>query len=100
MTSRLTATFETRRDAELVVERLVQEFKLDRSAIEVGPEGPENSAGEAASGSDLKAAGPSVEQRDDGALEGRIRVAVQIQDADTADDVRRAFAEFDGDRPA
>ena len=95
MNSKMTATFETRREAELVVERLVQEFKVDRSAIHVGPEGDANSAGEAPSGSDRKAASPSVEARDDAALEGRIEVQVDLDDAE-AGEVRKAFREFGG----
>ena len=96
MTSELTATFGTRREAELVIERLVQEFSVDRSAIQVGPDGDENSAGEDISGSDLKAAEPSVETRDDGALKGRIRVIVDLNEAAAAD-IRAAFQEFGGE---
>ena len=93
MTSELTATFETRREAELVIERLVQEFGVDRAAVRVGPDGDNNSAGEAISGSDRKAADPSVEERHDGALESRIRVSVDLDEA-AASDVRRTFDEF------
>ena len=35
----LEATFETRREAEMSIERLVQEFGLDRKAIEVVADG-------------------------------------------------------------
>ena len=98
MTSKLTATFETRRDAELVIERLVQELGVDRSAIRVGPDGENNSSGEDVSGGDAKAAEPSVEERDDGALESRIRVSVDLEGS-AASDVRRAFKEFDGEPP-
>jgi len=90
----LSATFPTRRDAELAIERLVQEFKIDRKAIRVGPQGDENSAGEAPSGADKKAAEPSPEARDDGALEGAILVEVDGVDGDNAAAVRSAFAEF------
>jgi len=90
----LSATFATRRDAELAVERLVQEFKVDRKAIHVGPEGDDNSAGEAPSGADRKAAEPSPEARDDAALEGAILVAVDGVDDDNAAAVRSAFVEF------
>ena len=90
----LSATFPTRRDAELAIERLVQEFKIDRKAIRVGPEGDENSAGEAPSGSDKKAAEPSPETRDDGALDSAILVEVESASEDDAKAVRAAFSEF------
>lgn len=96
MNEKLTATFGTRREAELVVERLVQEFHLDRGAIRVAPEGAANSAGEAISGGDETAAAPSVEARDDAALEGRIEVEVTVADDAVIEAVRRAFEEFDG----
>ena len=96
MTSKMTATFATRREAELVVERLVQEFDLAREAIRVGPEGEDNSAGEATSGGDDKAAEPSVEARTDAPLEGRIVVTVDATDRGDTEDIRRAFKEFDG----
>jgi len=95
----LTATFETRRDAELVIERLVQEFKVDRKAITVGPEGDENSVGETPSGGDVESDGPSVEARDDAPVEGRIRVALDTGADVDVEAVRKAFQEFDGERP-
>ena len=97
MSSTLTATFETRREAELVVERLVQEFKVDRKAITVGPEGDANSVGETPSGGDVESDGPSVEARDDAPVEGRIVVSVDPADDVDAQAVRRAFREFDGE---
>ena len=78
MTATLKATFATRREAELVVERLVQESGLDRKAIAVGPDGDENSAGEVPAGSDNEAGSPSVEPRGDAALESRIAVSVNV----------------------
>ena len=35
MPRKITSEFDIRREAELAVERLVQEYKIDRSAIEV-----------------------------------------------------------------
>lgn len=35
MTVTLSATFDTRREAEMTIERLVQQFDLDRAAIAV-----------------------------------------------------------------
>lgn len=40
----LEAMFETRREAEMSIERLVQEFGLDRKAIKVVADGTLNSA--------------------------------------------------------
>jgi len=98
MSTTLKATFETRRQAELAVERLVQEFNIDRRAIIVGPDGGENSVGAEPSGGDLKAAAPSVEARDDAPVEGRIVVSVDpAANVDVAA-VRKAFEEFDGQR--
>lgn len=91
----LTATFDTRREAEMTIERLVQQFDLDRAAISVGTEGDANSAGEEVAGSDTNAGEPSVDQRDDAALAGSIVVTAEVPDEETADLVRDAFAEFD-----
>jgi hypothetical protein len=99
MTDTLKASFATRRDAELTVERLVQEYGVDRAGITVAPEGADNSAGEAVSGSDKAAGAPTVEPRRDSALEGRIEVSVDIRDRRQAAAVRDAFAEFAGQNP-
>lgn len=96
MTSALTATFDTRREAELVVERLVQEFKLDRKMITVRADGDENTVGETTSGGDVQSAGPSVEARDDAPVDGRIRVSVSPEASGDMEAVRSAFAEFGG----
>ena len=98
MSSEMTATFATRRDAELVVERLVQEYKVDRKAITVGPEGDTNTVGVKASGGDLPAAEPAVEARSDAPVEGRVLVRVAAEAMADASAVREAFKEFDGDR--
>lgn len=49
---KITGTFNTRREAEMAVEHLVQEYKLDRSLVQVGPAGEENTSGTIASGAD------------------------------------------------
>lgn len=90
----LTATFGTRREAEMTVERLVQEFGLDRAAISVLTEGDQNSAGEARAGSDNAAGQPGEEDRDDAPLDGAIVVTTEVDDEDAAEKVRSAFAEF------
>lgn len=88
MAQPLKATFKTRRDAELAVEHLVQAHDIDRRAIQITPQGPENSSGEAPSGSDKAAAEPSTEARDDAALEG---VAVSLESDDQLQDIRKVF---------
>ena len=91
----LSATFDTRREAEMTVERLVQQFHLDRTVILVSTEGDENSAGEEQAGSDTEAGEPSAEDRSDGPLNGAIVVTVEVADDETAEQVRDAFGEFD-----
>ena len=47
MSKTIAATFETRRDAEMAVEHLVQEHRIDRKAVTIAPVSAENSAGTA-----------------------------------------------------
>lgn len=94
----LKATFETRREAEMSIERLVQEFGLDRKAIEIVADGALNSAGEDTSGGDNASDSPSPSEREDAALNDRIKVSVTVDDDTEAQRVRNAFLEFGGDR--
>ncbi|KIX16257.1 hypothetical protein [Paracoccus sp. 228] len=94
----LEATFETRREAEMSIERLVQEFGLDRKAIEVVADGALNSAGEDLSGGDSASDSPTPSEREDAALNNRIKVSVSVDDEAEAERVRNAFSEFGGDR--
>ena len=95
MSATLTATFDTRRDAEMAVERLVQEFGIERTDVFIAAAGDENTAGEEPDGADTEAGAPSPESRDDAALNGGITVSVDLEDDDLASKVRTAFAEFD-----
>ena len=95
MATTLSGTFETRREAEMTVERLVQEFGIERTDIFITTDGADNSAGEAEAGSDTEAGAPSPEARDDAALNGKISVSVDIEDNTLVADVKAAFAEFD-----
>lgn len=97
MATTLTAKFDTRREAEMTVERLVQEHGLDRAKISIAAAGDENTAGEDVAGSDNEAGGPSPEQRDDAALNGQVMVSVELADDAAATAVREAFAEFDAE---
>ncbi len=94
MAAKLTGMFETRRDAEMAVERLVQEYGVDRGLILIAPAGDANSAGEQTAGADNDAAAPSSGERSDAKLTGPIKVSVDIQDDATASTIRDAFAEF------
>ncbi|MGI4960059.1 MAG: hypothetical protein ACRYGI_21015 [Janthinobacterium lividum] len=97
MSTTLKGEFDTRRQAEMTVERLVQEYGVDRTAIMVAAAGEENSAGVERAGSDNSAGAPSEGARDDAALEGMLLVVVELDDAALAQDVRSAFAEFSAD---
>jgi hypothetical protein len=48
----ITGSFNTRREAEMAVEHLVQDYGLDRSSVHVRPAGEENTSGTVASGAD------------------------------------------------
>ena len=93
----LTATFGTRREAEMTVERLVQEFDLDRAAVTISTEDDANSAGEAPAGSDNPSARDGDDGRGDAALEGAIVVTAEVADEAAAEKVRSAFGEFDAE---
>lgn len=94
MPTTLTAKFDTRREAEMTVERLVQELGIERTDIFVTTDDDENSVGNVEAGSDTEAGVPSPEDRDDMRLGGRIVVSVDLEDVTKADAVRSAFAEF------
>lgn len=95
MSMTLTATFATRREAEMAVERLVQEYAIERTDIFIVSDGGRNTAGEHAAGSDIEAAGPTSANRDDAPLHGSIDVSVDIDNDALAEQVRSAFIEFD-----
>lgn len=92
---KLTAKFDTRREAEMTVERLVQQFEIDREKVVIAADGDENTAGVTEDGSDNEAGEPSPEARDDAELNGKVVVTVEVADAAAAGDVREAFNEFD-----
>lgn len=94
MATTLNANFGTRREAEMTVERLVQEFAIDRADFFITTEGDANSAGEQIAGSDKAAGEPTPKLRDDAALLGPIQVSVDIDDDAKVEDVRSTFSEF------
>lgn len=97
MPTTLEGKFDTRRDAEMAVERLVQEHGIDRKAVFVSPEGSANSAGDEQAGADTAGTSPTSSDRSDAALEGRIVVSVEVADDAAAQKVKAALAEFDAD---
>jgi len=90
----LTATFSTRREAEMTIERLVQEFDISRTAISVSTEGDANSVGEVRAGADAAADQSGQGNNNDAALTGAIVVTAEVKDEDAAEKVRSAFDEF------
>lgn len=75
MPDTITGTFDTRREAEMAVERLVQEHGLDRSRVRTFAAGEENTSGTVVSGAD--AADAAAGERPDGVRRGRIAVVVE-----------------------
>jgi len=80
--SQVTGLFETRRAAEIAVERMVQDRGLDRNRITAFADGEENSAGTVVSGADADdaRAGEPVE----GQRTGPIRVTAEVEEDDLA----------------
>lgn len=97
MTNLATSTFATRRDAELVVERLVQTHGVERDAIQVAPEGEANTVGDRPSGGDVEGERPSVDSRSDAPVAGRVKVVVSAETDDEEQAIRAAFVEFGGE---
>lgn len=79
MSNEISATFDTRRAAELAVEHLVQEHKVTRTDIVVTADGPANSSGTERSGADATdtASGSDLQPK----LAGAIRVTVRSESA-------------------
>ncbi len=76
------ATFETRRDAELAVEHLVQQHGIERSDVFIQAEGAANTVGSKLAGADIESGYPGVEKRGDPASNGPIAVSVDCQGSD------------------
>jgi len=73
------ARFETRREAEIAVEHLVQQHGIERTDVFIAPEGAANSAGSKIAGADSENGHPGVEKRTDPALNGPIEVSVDCR---------------------
>ena len=86
-----TARFETRREAEMAIERLVQTHGFDRGAIEVVAVGMQNSAGTEIAGADAKRGEAAPAANDDAPLNGLVEVRVSAGDGAIAEAVFREF---------
>jgi hypothetical protein len=94
MGTTLTAQFDNRRDAEMSVERLVQEQGIARTDIFIAAAGADNSAGEIASGADAESGHPGVETEGEPELAGKVIVSVDLADDIAAQKARASLAEF------
>lgn len=83
--------FPSRREVELAVEHLVQEYGIERTDIFIEPAGSENSAGDEPAGADV-ASGQNRETSDgsSAAYEGQLVVSVDMNE-DEGDAVIQAF---------
>lgn len=91
----LSAIFSTREQADLAVEHLVQEYRVDRAFIYVEPVGDANSAGTLVSGGDHASGQTGSHDREDGSLHGVIEVTVPLgQDNEAI--LRRALVDAGG----
>ncbi|TXN23177.1 hypothetical protein [Methylobacterium sp. WL9] len=95
MSKTISAEFETRRDAEMAVERLVQEYGLDRSSVRIVAASDENTAGTQAAGADLEGGQPKTETAGEPALNGKVKVSADVAEA-SADKVVSSFEGYGG----
>ena len=105
----ITGSFNTRREAEMAVEHLVQDYGLDRSLVDVRPAGEENTSGNVASGADAaerhRGSGapgdpvgdkimPEGQRAEAGGIgKGAILVSAEV-DEDKLDRARKSFEEY------
>ena len=88
MAVKVTGYFDARRHAEVVVERLVQDYGLERERVLAAAEGGENTAGTELSGADAIHAAEGDDPG--GARAGRIVVIAEVPE----DMVERALETF------
>ncbi len=92
MSTTLTGIFDSREQADMAVERLVQEIGIERTDIFVAAAGTENSAGSQVAGADSET--PDQAERDDVPLAGGITVTIDLQDEAKGEVVTAALEEF------
>lgn len=92
MSTTLTGTFDSRDQADMAVERLVQEIGIERTDIFVAASGPDNSAGNRTGGADSETV--DQDERDDVPLAGGIMVSIDLQNDAKVEVVTAALEEF------
>ena len=92
MSTTLTGTFDRRDQADMAVERLVQEIGIERTDIFVTASGPDTSAGNRIGGADSETF--DQDERDDVPLAGGIMVSIDLQDDAKVEVVTAALEEF------
>jgi hypothetical protein len=92
MATTIERTFDNRREAELAIERLVQEYDFERTDVFVSSAGDKNSAGDTPSGGDT--ATDLEAERSDAPLSDPISVSVDVNDDARAAIVARVFDEI------
>ncbi|GJE16995.1 hypothetical protein AIGOOFII_1707 [Methylobacterium marchantiae] len=95
MSKTMSAEFKSRRDAETAVEHLVQEHGIDRGAVTIHAAGSDNSAGTEAARADIEDGRLKEGTEGEPALEGAIRVTVEIEDGLT-EKVMTSFETYAG----
>jgi hypothetical protein len=86
----IVAQFESRRQAELAVEHLVQEHGIPRADVFIRARGEANSSGSRAEGADVESGHPGVESQGSPELAGTIEVSVDCH-GDQSVKVRHAL---------
>lgn len=92
MSTTLTGTFDSREQADMAVERLVQEIGIERTDIFVAASGTQNSAVNLIGGADNETVDQA--ERDDVPLAGGITVSIDLQDEAKVEVVTAALEEF------
>jgi len=93
MATTVIGTFPSRREVELAVEHLVQEYGFERTDIFIEPVSDANSAGVAATGADAESGHPGRTPDARGAAyKGALRISIDMN-KDEVDAVERAFRE-------
>ena len=95
MAETMSAAFATRREAEMAVEHLVQEYAFDRNTVSVTTASTENTVGTEPAGGDVEDGHGHKAHDPRPALEGKIIVSVEADDAQS-DDVRASFENAGG----
>jgi hypothetical protein len=90
------ATFNTRRQADLAVEHLVQELGIERTDIFLAAEGDANSAGSVVDGADAESGHPGVDPAGDPALAGGIAVSIDVADEAVLPAIRSTLEDYGG----